>query len=207
MSDFQEGIFDCNGVSIRYVESGVGEAIVIFSVTDGALFDEVAEGLAARYRVIVLGVPASGAGKRQDFAEHVSLALLARLGVKSFSVIGISQNAAFALAQAVHTPAQVRRLVLLSPPLAAVQDPELGARLREVKTPTLVLVGTRDRSGSREAGRLCRESIPTCHLLLVYEAGHAIAADRREACLAPIGEFLEQGEGFIVSHESQLIRP
>jgi len=71
----------------------------------------------------------------------------------------------------------------------------------------LVLVGTRDRSGSREAGHICREQIPACHLLLVYDAGHAIAAERREACLSPIGEFLEQGEGFIVFHESQMIRP
>jgi pimeloyl-ACP methyl ester carboxylesterase len=206
MSDFQEGILDCNGVSIRYVESGAGEAVVIFSVSPDALFDEVAEGLATRYRVIVLNVPVSGVGKLQACAEHVSQAL-AQLGVKSFSVIGISQSAAFALAQVVYTPAQVHRLVLLSPPLAAVQHPELEARLGKVKAPTLVLVGTRDRSGSREAGRLCRERIPTCHLLLVYEAGHAIAVDRREACLSPISEFLEQGEGFIVSHESQLIRP
>jgi pimeloyl-ACP methyl ester carboxylesterase len=136
----------------------------------------------------------------QNCTEHVSQAL-ARLGVKSFSVIGISQSAAFALAQAVYTPAQVHRLVLLSPPLAAVQHPELESKLSEVKAPALILVGTRDRSGSREAGRLCRERIPTCHLLLVYEAGHAIAADRREACLASIGEFRARGEGFIVSHE------
>ncbi len=111
------------------------------------------------------------------------------------------------MAQAVYTPEQVQRLVFLSPALASVQHPELGARLREVKAPTLVLVGTRDRSGAREAGHICRAQIPACHLLLVYDAGHAIAADRREACLAPIGEFLEQGEGFIVFHDSQMIRP
>lgn len=70
-----------------------------------------------------------------------------------------------------------------------------------------VRIGSRDRSGSREAGRLCRAQIPECYLLLVYEAGQAIAADRREACLSPIREFLTQGEGFIVSHDSQLIRP
>jgi pimeloyl-ACP methyl ester carboxylesterase len=91
--------------------------------------------------------------------------------------------------------------------LAAVQQPELSAKLCEIKAPTLVLVGTRDRSGSREAGRLCREQIPACYLVLVYDAGHAIAADRHDACLSPISDFLEQGEGFIVSHESQMIRP
>ena len=71
----------------------------------------------------------------------------------------------------------------------------------------MVLVGTRDRSGSREAGQIFRAQVPACHLLLVYDAGHAIAAERRAACLASISEFLEQGEGFIVFHDSQMIRP
>jgi pimeloyl-ACP methyl ester carboxylesterase len=206
MSGFKEGVLECNGLTIRYAESGEGQPVVVFPASDGTLFDDVAAELALRHRVIVLDAPASGLGRIQDFAETLGQAL-SRLGVASFSVIGVSRGATPALAQAVYTPGQVHRLVLLSPPLTAVQHPELGARLREVKVPTLVLVGTRDRSGSREAGRMCREQISACHLLLVYDAGHAIAADRREACLSPIGEFLEQGEGFIVFHESQMIRP
>ncbi len=206
MNSLREGILECNGFPIRYVESGEGRPVVVFPASAGALFDDVAAALAMQHRVIVLDVSASGLGKIQDFAEHLAQSL-AGLGVAPFSVIGVSRGATPALAQAVYTPEQVHRLVLLSPPLASVQHPELGARLGEVKAPTLVLVGTRDRSGSREAGHICREQIPSCHLLLVYDAGHAIAADRREACLSPIGEFLEQGEGFIVFHESQMIRP
>jgi pimeloyl-ACP methyl ester carboxylesterase len=206
MSSFKEGVLECNGLTIQYAESGEGQPVVVFPAGDGALFDDVAAALATHYRVFVVDAPASGLGKSQDFAETLAQAL-AGLGVASFSVIGVSQGAILALAQAVYTQEQVQRLVLLSPPLASVQHPELGAKLREVKAPTLVLVGTRDRSGSREAGHICRAQIPACHLLLVYDAGHAIAADRREACLAPIGEFLEQGEGFIVCHDSQMIRP
>jgi pimeloyl-ACP methyl ester carboxylesterase len=206
MSSLREGILECNGFPIRYVESGEGRPVVVFPAGEGALFDDIAAELAVQHRVIVLDVPASGLGKIQDFAEHLAQSI-AGLGVASFSVIGVSRGATPALAQAVYTPEQIHRLVLLSPPLASVQNPELGARLREVRAPTLVLVGTRDRSGSREAGHICREQIPACHLLLVYDAGHAIAVDRREACLSPIGEFLEQGEGFIVFHESQMIRP
>jgi len=206
MNGLREGVLECNGLPIRYAESGEGQTVVVFPAGDGKLFDDVATELAAHHRVIVLDVPAPAVGKIQDFAKNLSPAL-ARLGVASFSVIGVSRGATSALAQAVCTPEQVQRLVLLSPPLIAVQNPELGARLREVKAPTLVLVGTRDRSGSREAGHIFREQIPACHLLLVYDAGHAIAADRREACLSAIGEFLEQGEGFIVFHQSQMIRP
>jgi pimeloyl-ACP methyl ester carboxylesterase len=206
MSGFKEGILEGNGLTIRYAESGEGQPIVVFPAGDGELFDDVAAELARHHRVIVLDVPVSGLEKIQDFAKNLSQSL-AGLGVASFSVIGVSQGAILALAQAVYTPKQIQRLVFLSPALASVQHPELGARLREVKAPTLVLVGTRDRSGAREAGHICRAQIPACHLLLVYDAGHTIAADRREACLAPIGEFLEQGEGFIVFHDSQMIRP
>jgi len=206
MSGFKEGALESNGFPVRYVESGEGRPVVVFPTGNGKLFDDVAAALAMQHRVIVLDVPASGLGKIQDFAEHLAQSL-ARLGVAPFSVLGVSHGATPALAQAVYTPEQVHRLVLLSPPLASVQNSEWGSRLREVRAPTLVLVGTRDRSGSREAGHICREQIPSCHLLLVYDAGHAIAVDRREACLSPIGEFLEQGEGFIVFHESQMIRP
>ena len=206
MSDVREGILECNGLPIRYVESGESHPVIIFPAGEGALFDEVAAELATHHRVIVLDVPVSGVEKTQDFAANLSHSL-AGLSVASFSVIGVSRGATPALAQAVYTPEQVHRLVLLSPPLASVQNPELGARLGAVKAPTLVLVGTRDRSGSREAGHIFRAQIPACHLLLVYDAGHAIAAERRAACLAPISEFLEQGEGFIVFHDSQLIRP
>jgi pimeloyl-ACP methyl ester carboxylesterase len=206
MSSVREGILECNGLTIRYVESGDGRPVIVFPAGDGALFDDIAAELALCYRVIVLDSPVSGLEKSQDFAEHLVQAL-AGLGVASFSVIGVSRGAAPALAQAVYTPAQVQRLILISPPLAAVESPELGVRLRDVKAPTLVLVGTRDRSGSRDAGHTLREQIPACHLLLVYDAGRAIAAERREACLSPINEFLEQGEGFIVSHDSQMIRP
>ncbi|HKA53987.1 MAG TPA: hypothetical protein VKJ47_10035 [Candidatus Binatia bacterium] len=205
MSGFTEGVLECNGLPIRYAEAGEGRAVVVFPAGDGKLIDDVAAGLAAHHRVIALNA-APGVGKVRDFAEQLSRAL-ARLGVASFSVIGAERGATPALAQAVYTPEQVHRLVLVSPPLTSVQHPELAARLREVKTPMLVLVGTRDRSGSRDAGRTCREQMPSCHLLLVYDAGQAVAADRREACLSSIGEFLEQGEGFIVSHDSQLIRP
>src|SRR5262249_36418999 len=171
MSGFTEGVLECNGLPIRYAEAGEGQAVV-FPAGDGKLIDDVAAGLAAHHRVIVLDALTPGVGKVQDFAEHLARSL-ARLGVTSFSVIGAAQGATPALAQAVYTPAQVHRLVLVSPPLTSVQHPELAARLSEVKVPTLVLDGTGDRAGSRDAGRMCREHMPSCHLLLVYDAGQA----------------------------------
>jgi pimeloyl-ACP methyl ester carboxylesterase len=205
MSGVRTGVLECNGLPIPYSESGEGQPVIIFQADDRLLFDDMAAALATHYRVIVINVPAS-IGTHQDFTETL-VRELAQIGVGSFSIIGVSRGATAALAQAVYTPEKVQRLILVSPSKALAQNPELGARLSDIKAPTLVLVGTLDRSGSREAGRTFREKIPTCHLLLVYEAGHAIAADRHEACLSSISEFLEQGEGFIVFHESQKIRP
>src|SRR5215510_14065986 len=129
MSGFIEGILECNGRPVRYVEAGEGQPVVVFPAGDGALIDDVAAALATHHRVIVLDVSAIGVEKSQDFAEHLAQAL-ARIGVVSFSVIGISRGATPALAQSVSTPEQVQRLVLVSPLLAAVQHLTLGARLR-----------------------------------------------------------------------------
>jgi pimeloyl-ACP methyl ester carboxylesterase len=207
VNQYTEGNLECNGLKIRCVELGAGQPVVVFPAAGANLFDDVVtRALATRYCVIALDVPTSVERKNRAFAQQLAQALAQR-GVAAFSVVGIVDGATPALLQAAVTPDVVQRLVLISPSRAAVLQPQCEAKLSDVKAPTLVLVGTRDRSGSREAGHTCRAQIPTCHLLLVYEAGQSIATDRQEACLAPIREFLDQGEGFIVSHESQLIRP
>jgi len=206
MTQAKEGTLTCNNTQIRYVESGKGDPVVIYPANASQPFDELAIDLAADHRVIRLKVQMSDRGTSQLTAEVLAQAL-AQLNVSSYSVVGVGNGALPALTLALSAPDQVQKLVLLSPTIASVQASLVNAKLKDIKAPTLVLVGTRDRSGARETGRLCREHIPTCHLLLVYDAGQTLVADRREACLSPIREFLTQGEGFIVTHESQMIRP
>jgi len=206
MSEFKEGVLRYSGVEWRYAEAGQGTNVVVFPDGGVTPIDEIAIALAAHHRVLVLDTTAVTRGEERTFATNLTFAL-ANIGVRAFSVLGVAQGVTPALAQAVYTPEQIQGLIIVSPPLASVQSTELSGSLAEIKAPTLVLVGTRDRSGSREAGRLCRAQIPASYLLLVYEAGHAIATDRLEACLSPIREFLTQGEGFIVSDESQLSQP
>jgi len=205
MSVVKEGILECGDLSLRYAEAGQGDAIVVFPNDATILFSDEARALASRYRVLAIDVR-DETGKTPDVATQITQGLV-RIGIASFSVVGVAHGALRALAQAVYSPQQVQRLVLFSPSLATVRHPELEAELGKIAAPTLVLVGTCDRSGARDAGHLCRERIPACHLVLIYEAGQALLADRREACLTPIHEFLEQGEGFIVFHESQLVHP
>lgn len=87
------------------------------------------------------------------------------------------------------------------------RDRELEARLPEVEAPTLVLFGTLDGIVPPEVGRVYREKIPNCNLVLVYDAAHAIAADRPEAFVGAVSDFLERHEVFIVSRRDTLINP
>lgn len=87
------------------------------------------------------------------------------------------------------------------------RDPELESRLADLNVPALVLFGTLDRVIPSEAGRIYREKLPNCHFILVFDAGHAVDADRPEAFASVVVDFLQRGEGFLVKRESALINP
>ena len=100
---------------------------------------------------------------------------------------------------------QNRRLVLrLGGP---ARDADLETRMRSLATPTLVLFGTADRVVPPEFGRLYRELMPNAHLVFVYDAGHAIAAERPEAFVEVVTDFLERHEAFVISRTATVILP
>jgi pimeloyl-ACP methyl ester carboxylesterase len=177
----------------------------VFTAGDGARLDPLLNGLAERNHLFAIDVAGAGAMTAHDLARNLSQGL-ARLGLERFSAIGVSRGAPIALGLAVFAPKQIDKLILLSPPPLAGSGEDLYAGVAKIEAPTLVLVGTRDRSGSAETARTLREKIGACHLLLIYDAREAVAVDRPEACLSPIGEFLDRGAEFVVCHESQMIR-
>ena len=87
------------------------------------------------------------------------------------------------------------------------RDAELEERLGEISCATLAVFGLNDRIVTPEAARLYREKIPNCNISLVYDAGHAIVADRPEALASLVTDFVERRETFIVGRESGLINP
>jgi pimeloyl-ACP methyl ester carboxylesterase len=87
------------------------------------------------------------------------------------------------------------------------RDPALEKLLPGIAAPTLVLFGTLDRLMPSELGRLYKAAMPNCSLVLVYDAGHAIGADRPEAFAEVVGDFLERHEAFIISRSETLINP
>lgn len=91
--------------------------------------------------------------------------------------------------------------------IGPARDPELETRMRELPAPVLVLFGTRDRMITPRMGPIYRELLPSCHLVLVYDAGHELHNDRPEAFVTVVDDFLRRGEGFVVRERSGLLAP
>ena len=87
------------------------------------------------------------------------------------------------------------------------RDAELEGQLASLQVPTLVLFGTLDRMILSEMGRLYREILANCHFVLVYDAAHAIGADRPEAFTTLVSDFLERREQFVGNRASGLVHP
>ncbi|GEM_PF-2086308 len=195
--------FEIDGVRFGVREAGNGRPVVVFG--DEAQAKALADGLATHNRVLAMEVFEAGALRANQLAQIAARAVT-RIGLERFSVIGISSGSSLALALATLAPNQIDKLILLSPPRMAEFDAQISANLGQVTAPTLVMVGTRDRSGAAETMRTLREKLPACQLLFVYGAGRALITDRPDACLSPINEFLERGIEYVVCHESQVIR-
>lgn len=87
------------------------------------------------------------------------------------------------------------------------RDTDIESRMRGLMTPTLVLFGTLDHVIPPEMGRFYKELMPNCHLVFVYDAGHAISAERPEAFAGVVVDFLERHEAFVINRTKTLIHP
>ncbi len=157
------------------------------------------------------GNPALRAGlsDRWRTAESVADA-----GSAPYGVVGVSDGADAALQHALNDPENVEVLVLVSPTAirsaAGHADGDaagLEGRLGEVQCPTLVVFGRDDKSVQPEAAGIYRERIANCSIAFVYDAGHDIAAQRPQALVNLVSDYLERRETFIVQNRSSIINP
>jgi pimeloyl-ACP methyl ester carboxylesterase len=137
------------------------------------------------------------------------LEAVSALGIDQFDLMGTSDGAATALRAALTAPERVQALVLESP--AAIRpdarDQELEQAMTGLHVPVLVVFGTEDRQTPPEMGRTYKQLLPNCQLLFVYDAGHAVAADRPEAFTEAVSDFLERHEQYVVSRRSSVLFP
>jgi pimeloyl-ACP methyl ester carboxylesterase len=108
---------------------------------------------------------------------------------------------------AVDPAVQAKQQALVARLRGPERDPDLETRLRTLPVATLVLFGTLDRVIPPDMGRHYKELIPNCQLVFVYDAGHAIAAERPEAFTDVVSDFLERHEAFVIRRTEKLIHP
>jgi pimeloyl-ACP methyl ester carboxylesterase len=105
-------------------------------------------------------------------------------------------------------PARGARIVALTKRLRGLdREPDLEARLSGLTMPALVVLGTRDALIPPEFGRIYKDLMPSAHLVFVYDAGHAIAAERPEAFVEVVGDFLEREDAFVISRANTVLLP
>lgn len=105
------------------------------------------------------------------------------------------------------TPVLARELALVQCLGGSTHDAGAERRLGEIQCATLVLFGTRDQLVSPGAGSIYRANIPNCNVSLVYDAGHAIGAERPEALCSAVVDFVDRRETFVVGYRSSLVNP
>jgi pimeloyl-ACP methyl ester carboxylesterase len=200
---FREGHVEVGGVRIPYADAGQGAPLVHLHGAGGLRLTRAHELLTRQFRVLAFELPEGPA------PEHTLALALATLGLDTFNLLGTSIAGAAALALALQEPRRVRALVLESP--AAIRPDGRGAdlerRLAGLATPTLVLFGTVDDVVPPAMGRVYKALMANCHLVFVYAAGHAIAADRPEAFAEVVADFLERHEAFVISRAQTVIHP
>ena len=198
---FGEKHLEVGGLRISYVEAGTGEPVVLLDGWRGGLSDlQVA--LATEYRTLAFNLDQSIDSTR-DFAGHTAEAI-ARLVDGNYTLIGTSRGADVAAWIATRARDRLNALVLLAPlairprMLDAVHDEALESRLGDIQCPTLVAFGTDDRLVHREAARMYAERIPLVNVSLVYDAGHVISADRPDALVRLVADYVARRDTFVV---------
>src|SRR5262249_18808570 len=127
-------------------------------------------------------------------------------GITKYCLIAESELAAIAIAHAIAFGDLVEALILLAPSCPS-SGADIDLPLEELNAPTLVFFGTRDQVVKPETERIYARRVPKCFYTLVYDAGHDIGADRPQALLAVVRDFLEHREKFLVPHGSSVINP
>ena len=70
-----------------------------------------------------------------------------------------------------------------------------------------MVFGLNDNMVAPEAASIYREKIPNSNVSIVYDAGHVILAERPEALINAVSDYVERREAFIVGSQTGVINP
>ena len=183
-----------------------------------------------RETVVIVGEPESSAALRDALAqqwvvletrpegpgpeaEDQVAAAVAPLASGPYGLIGVSSAASVAIRHALRSPETITALILVSPLAVrpagepAYATHELESQLAQIQCPTLAVFGQADDKIDPVAPSIYRSRIPNCNVAFVYDAGHDIAAERPQALLNLVTDYLERRETFIVQNRAGAINP
>jgi pimeloyl-ACP methyl ester carboxylesterase len=188
---------------MRHLETGRGVPLIHLQEGGQPRLTRAHEILARRCRVVAFEASTS------DQPASAIAEAIESLGIDSFNLMASGAASATALSLALQQPERVLALVLEAPTAIRpdARDPALERRLPSLAAPTLVLFGTRDLEVPPAMGRLYKELIAGSHLVFVYDAAHAIGAERPEAFAEVVADFLERHEAFVISRAATVIHP
>ena len=167
------------------------------------------DGLARRWLVLEPELTTSGSDAAEQIAD-----ITRNLAPPSYGLVGVSTGASVAARHALLAPDRVAVLALVSPlfvrpaeEASANADTDLQSMLGEIRCPTLAVFGQEDPLIAGDAARVYRERIPNCNIAFIYDAGHDIAAQRPDALVDLLADYLARRETFIVQTRSGVISP
>ena len=209
---FREGYVEADGVRLRYMEAGQGVPLVHLHGAEGFRLTPAHDLLARRFRVIAFETPGFAESRSTREAASILAQAIKNFGLDSFNLMGTALGGTTALWLAIQEPERVLALVLEAPMAIRPEGPEprdtdLESRLADLATPTLALFGTADCVIPPETGSIYPKLMPNGRLVFVYDAAHAISADRPEAFAEVVIDFLERHEAFIISRTATVIHP
>jgi len=226
---FSQSIIEADGFQIPYGEAGQGDTLVCLQ-EGGLRLSRAHELMAQRRHLIALETPGLGrssarATSLKDLA-HTMHTAVSSMGIDRFSIMAHSSGARLALWMAIAQPQRVPSVVLIAPAAASLpaelevkpgapaahviepdSDDEFEVGLSSLETPVLALIGTDNPIASSATAQMYREKLRNFHLVMVYDAGAAMDAERPEAVAAVVDDFLTRGESFIVRNKSGIIYP
>ncbi|HLY81003.1 MAG TPA: hypothetical protein VKQ70_16610 [Caulobacteraceae bacterium] len=170
---------DTHGHAAKVTRAGDGRPVLVLGRDFASSAAFVA--LARRFRVLAM-----------ETAPTDAAAWIASQGFDKLGVVGIGDLAGDALTLADAAGDAVSALVLVSPaglPLGDANGP-LKPLLKDVAAAKCVLIG--DRAPAADALAAYKTELSRSHVVLVFDAGADVAAERPDAFASAAGDFLDR---------------
>ena len=196
------GTLPVEGGQLYYEVQGDGRPVILLHAggMDAKMWDAQFDQLSRQFRVVRYDLRGFGRSSKPDRPFHPVedlRELMRHLGIKRAHLVGLSMGSGVALNFALEHPGMVEKLVLASmhgpprnlPPQAQIAMPTgkpifeegkpVAERLKNVTTPTLLVVGEKD-SSSREMAEQVVKLIPMARKVVIPDANHLPNSEQAE---------------------------